>query len=264
MKRLYEKSELNFALVCIGIYCVLQSLANPLNRMIGIRYSASALFCALQAGFLLWFLTQNGLARRYGLCRSPLPARRFLYYLPLIVLMTRNFWNGAAVNLPPVETACYILCMLCVGFVEEVIFRGLLFRALAEDNINTAIVISSVTFGLGHLLNLVNGSGAGLAETLFQVTGAIVIGFLFVLLFSRGGSLYPCIIAHGVINITSAFANEEGLTIGRRMVFHAVLIVLTAGYAALLTRILPKAGGQAARSTAPFPRRVRRPGHPLE
>lgn len=42
MKKLYEKSELTFAIVCIAVYCVLQSLANPLNKMIGIAYSASA------------------------------------------------------------------------------------------------------------------------------------------------------------------------------------------------------------------------------
>ena len=36
---------------------------------------------------------------------------------------------------------------------------------------------------MGHLLNLVNGSGAGIAENLFQVTGAIAIGFLFVSLY---------------------------------------------------------------------------------
>ena len=30
MKKLYEKNELTFALVWIVIYCVLQSLANPL------------------------------------------------------------------------------------------------------------------------------------------------------------------------------------------------------------------------------------------
>ena len=41
MKKLYEKNELTFALVWIVIYCVLQSLANPLNEMIGIEYSAS-------------------------------------------------------------------------------------------------------------------------------------------------------------------------------------------------------------------------------
>ena len=49
--------------------------------------------------------------------------------------------------------------MLCVGFAEEVIFRGFLFRAMEKDNVKTAIIGSSVTFGLGHVLNLVNGSG---------------------------------------------------------------------------------------------------------
>ena len=152
--------------------------------------------------------------------------------------MTRNFWNGIAINLPLSGVVCYIVCMLCVGFVEEVIFRGLLFKALEKDSVNTAIVISSVTFGLGHLLNLVNGSGAGLVENLFQVTGAIVIGFLFVVLFYRGKSLYPCVIAHAVINITSAFANVEGLTMERRMIFHLALIAITAGYTFVLNKTL--------------------------
>lgn len=240
MKKLYEKSELTFALVCIAAYCVLQSLANPLDRTIGVPYSASAILCALQAAFLWSFLRQNGLFQRYGLCRSSVPGKQFLYHIPLLILMTRNFWNGIAINLPLSGMICYIVCMLCVGFVEEVIFRGLLFRALARDSVNMAIAVSSITFGLGHLLNLVNGSGAGLAENLFQVTGAIAIGFLFVILFHRGGSLWPCVIAHAAINIASAFANEEGLTMERRMIFHAALFAITAGYAFVLTRMLPK------------------------
>lgn len=47
MRKLYEKSELTFAIVWIVIYCVLQSLANPLNEKIGIEYSASAAFCLI-------------------------------------------------------------------------------------------------------------------------------------------------------------------------------------------------------------------------
>ncbi len=240
MKKLYEKSELTFALVCIAAYCVLQSLANPLDRTIGVPYSASAILCALQAAFLWSFLRQNGLFQRYGLCRSSVPGKQFLYHIPLLILMTRNFWNGIAINLPLSGMICYIVCMLCVGFVEEVIFRGLLFKALEKDNVDTAIVISSVTFGLGHLLNLINGSGMGLAENLFQVTGAIAIGFLFVVLFHRGESLYPCVIAHAVINITSAFANVDGLTMERRMIFHVISIAITAGYIFVLDRTLPK------------------------
>ena len=44
MRQLYEKNELTFAIVWIVIYCVLQSLANPLNEKIGIDFSASAVF----------------------------------------------------------------------------------------------------------------------------------------------------------------------------------------------------------------------------
>ena len=35
MKKLYEKNEQTFAIVWIVFYCVLQSLANPLNKRIG-------------------------------------------------------------------------------------------------------------------------------------------------------------------------------------------------------------------------------------
>lgn len=40
--------------------------------------------------------------------------------------------------------------MLCVGFLEEMIFRGLLFEAIAKENVKKAIIISSVTFGIRH------------------------------------------------------------------------------------------------------------------
>lgn len=56
MKKLYEKNELTFAIVWIVIYCVLQSLANQLNEIIGIEYSASAVFCILQTIVLLGFI----------------------------------------------------------------------------------------------------------------------------------------------------------------------------------------------------------------
>ena len=240
MRKLYEKNELTFAIVWIVIYCVLQSLANPLNEKIGVEYSASAIFSILQSVILLVFFRKNNLLKRYGLCKSPISASRFLFYIPLIILATRNFWNGAAFNLNLAGTVCYIACMLCVGFLEEVIFRGLLFKTIAKDNVKTAIIISSVTFGLGHLLNLVNGSGAEIVENLFQVTGAIAIGFLFVILYYRGGSLLPCIITHSAINITSVFANVVGLTIEKRIIFQLVLFTITIAYSFILTKTLPK------------------------
>lgn len=240
MNKLYEKNELIFAIVWIVIYCVLQSLANSLNEIIGIEYSASAILCILQTVILFCFIQKNGLFKRYGLCKSSVPASRFLYYVPLVILATGNLWYGAAVNYSLAATICRIACMLCVGFLEEVIFRGFLFKAIAKDNINKAIIISSVTFGVGHLVNLINGSGMGFADNLCQITFAIAVGFLFVTLFYRGGSLLPCIITHSVINTTNTFTNESGVTIEMQMAHILIMIVITVAYTLILTRTLPK------------------------
>ena len=246
MKKLYEKSELTFAIIWIAVYCVLQSLANPLNERIGIEYAASAVFCILQAVVLFAFFRKNNLQKRYGLCKSPVPAWRFLYYVPLLILASGNLWNGVAVNYSMAGTVCHIVCMLCVGFLEEVIFRGLLFSAIAKDNIRSAIVISSVTFGIGHIINLFNGSGMNLANNLCQIVFAIAIGFLLVTIFYRGGSLLPCIFVHSAINVLSTFANNANAVVKRDIIQILVMILITVAYNLILTGTLPKDQWKAA------------------
>ena len=240
MKKLYEKNELTFAIVWIVVYCVLQSLANPLNKAIGVAYAASAAFCVLQTVVLFAFIRKNNLQKRYGLCKSPVPAYRFLYYVPLVVLASGNLWNGVALNYTPVETVCRIICMLCVGFLEEVIFRGLLFKAIAKVNIKSAVIISSVTFGIGHIINLFNGSGMDFVNNLCQIVFAIAVGFLLVTVFYRGGSLLPCILVHSAINTLGTFANDTSLTMEMQLLHLAVLIVIAVAYTLILTRTLPK------------------------
>ena len=240
MKKLYEKNELTFAIMWIVVYCVLQSLANPLNKIIGVEYAASAGFCILQAVVLFIFIRKNGLQKRYGLCKSPVPAWRFLYYLPLVILASGNLWNGVAVNYSAAETVCRIVCMLCVGFLEEVIFRGFLFMAIAKNHIRSAVIISSVTFGIGHIINLFNGSGMELVNNLCQIVFAIAVGFLLVTIFYRGGSLLPCILVHAAINTLGTFANDTDLTTEMHLLHAGILIVMTAAYTLILTKTLPK------------------------
>ena len=240
MRKLYEKSAITFAIVWIVVYCILLSLANPLNKIIGTEYSASAVLCILQTVILFIFIRKNSLWKRYGLCKSSVPARRFLYYVPLFILATGNLWNGIAVNYSLSGTVCRIICMLCVGFIEEVIFRGFLFKAMAKDNLKFAIIISSVTFGVGHLVNLFNGSGMDLVSNLCQICFAIAVGFLFVTIFYRGGSLLLCIITHSAINTFSTFANEVGFTVEKHIICVLVMTVLTVAYTLVLTKTLPE------------------------
>ncbi len=234
MKHLYDKSELAFALVLIGVYIVLQSLALELDRLIGIEYAASALLCTTQAAVILAFVAKNRLRERYGLVKPRIPARRMLCWIPLIILATRNFWGGLALNFTPLGTLCYLICMLAVGVVEELIFRGFLFRAMEQNDLRSAIIVSSVTFGIGHIVNLVNGSGMELAENLMQIVGAVAIGFLFVIILHRSGSLLPCIAAHSFINMSSAFAGKTHDA--RQIVLSLVMTAIAAAYAIFITK----------------------------
>jgi len=247
MKKLYEKNELTFAIVWIVVYCVLQSVANPLNKLIGVDYSASAVFCVLQTIVLFAFIRKNNLQKRYGLCKSQVPAWRFLYYVPLLILASGNLWNGVTLNYSPAETACRIVCMLCVGFLEEAIFRGLLFVAIAKDNIESAVIISSVTFGIGHIINLFNGSGMDLVNNLCQIVFAVAVGFLLVTIFYRGGSLIPCILVHSAINTLGTFANDTNFTTKMHLLRLTALIVITVAYTLILAKTLPKIGSEQIR-----------------
>lgn len=117
---------------------------------------------------------------------------------------------------------------------------GGLFAAIAKDNIKSAVVISSVTFGIGHIINLFNGSGMDLVNNLCQIVFAIAVGFLLVTIFYRGGSLLPCILVHSAINTLGTFANDAGLTMEMRLLHLGVLIAITVAYTLILTRTLPK------------------------
>ena len=241
LKKLYEKSEIWFAVSWIIAYVVLASTGDNVSADLGIdKIVTLPILMAMSAG-LYFFVRKNGLTEKYGLCKPQLPAASMLYYLPLLVLLTANLWYGIAMNMSPLETVLYVLSMFCVGFLEELICRGLLFQAMAKDGVKSAIIVSSVTFGFGHMANLINGSGAELLPNLLQVMYAMAIGFAFVLIYWKTKSLMPCIIVHSVFNGLSAFANEAVNTPQRQIVSGILLTVIAGGYALYLALAVKEA-----------------------
>ena len=234
MKKLYEKSEIWFALAWIIAYVVLASTGDNVSADLGIDKIVTLPILILMSAVLYFFVRKNGLTEKYGLCMPKLPTAKMLYYIPLLVLLTANLWYGIAMNMTPLETVLYVLSMFCVGFLEELIFRGLLFHAMAKDSVKSAIIVSSVTFGIGHIVNMVNGSGAELLPNLLQVLYAVAIGFAFVMIYWKTKSLLPCIIVHSVFNGLSAFANEAVMTPQRHIVSGILLTVIAGGYALYL------------------------------
>ena len=234
LKKLYDKSKIWFAVAWIIAYCVLMSAGDSLSVVAGTQKSVTLAVGLFLSAALLLFLRKHALFEAYGLCPSKVPPRSMLFYLPVFLMLTANLWHGVTANYGAVETVLYILSMVCVGFLEEVIFRGLLFNAMRKDSLKTAVIVSSVTFGIGHIINLVNGSGAELLPNLLQIVYATAAGFMFVMIYLKTDSLIVCIAAHGLFNAISVFADESNVTTEMRILTCVLLTVITGGYAAYL------------------------------
>ena len=234
LKKLYDKSKIWFAVLWIIVYCVLMSVGDSLSTMVGVEKAVTLAVGLLLSATLLMFLRKHDLFDSYGLCRTKVSARSMLYYLPVLIMLTVNFWYGVNLNYGATETVLYILSMLCVGFLEEVIFRGLLFNAMRKDGVKSAIIVSSLTFGIGHIVNLINGSGVELLPNLLQVVYATAAGFMFVMIYYKTESLLVCIGAHGVFNALSVFVNEAAVTDVMRILSCVFLIVICGGYGAYI------------------------------
>ena len=250
MKKLYEKNEIYFALVWIGLYVAVMNAA--LQVCGGFDDLASKtvpqmlvpVFCISVLAFssTMWII-QNGLTEKFGLCGFKGSWKHFLYFIPLIVMSCINLKNGSALTAPLAVTLLMMANQAVAGYVEEIIFRGFLFRGMAKENLRSAIIVSAVTFGAGHIVNLANTADA--LGVLLQVCYAITIGFLYTVIVYKGGSLWPCIASHMFVNGSSVFALEQGpftdltaVIFGQAstdlvQIFSAVLIMAVSGCYAL-------------------------------
>lgn len=239
MKKLYEKSEIWFAVAWIVVYVIGTSAADAASEALGTQKLLTLPWLLFLCGAGWGFVHFAGLRTKYGLCRSTVPAKRFFYYVPLLILISTNLWFGVRMNASPLETVLYVGSMICVGFLEELIFRGFLFRAMAKDGVRLAVVVSALTFGAGHIVNLLNGSGAAPLETVCQIGYAAAVGLLFAVIVLKGGGLIPCIVTHAAVNSLSVFANEAARGVAESIAVSVAIAAVSVIYAAVLWRTVP-------------------------
>ena len=225
MKKLYEKHEFLFCMLLIVTYIVINSLCINLFGMTDYRTSITNILLSI---LIIIFIFKNKFGNHYGLTTFPSP-KKYLYFIHLFLIISVNLWNGINVVNTPSEIIFYIISMIGVGFLEEIIFRGFLFKMMEKDNVRTAIIVSSVTFGIGHIINLLNG--AEMLPTLMQIMYATAGGYLFVTIFFKSKSLWLCIITHILVNCLSIFNGTENvISIWIAPVFLTIVSILYAMY----------------------------------
>ena len=205
MRNLYEKKPVLFAILWIVIYVVVMGTIRghfgdgSLQMLLGLVAVSSALLLVIR---LL------GIQKELGMTRWLQNGKALLWLLPMWVLSTGNLWGGAGLRYEPVNTVMAFLSFLLVGVAEEIVFRGFLFNGMKKTgSLTAAVIVSAVTFGMGHIVNLLTGQATG--ETLVQVIFAVAWGFLLTFAYLKGGSLLPCIMIHGLIDAFSVFARDN-------------------------------------------------------
>ena len=181
-------------------------------------------------------VAQNGWWHEVGF-RPPYKGRLlWLFWLPFVPIVG-NLLDGFSVTAPRQLVLFFVMAVLS-GFVEEILFRGLILRALLPTGIWRAALISAALFGGMHILNVLAISSP--AYALLQVGYAAAIGFGYAALVIRTGTIWPLILAHFLTNFAGFLAiggaGSTGPIAVREMVFAAVYIVLFSAYGIYLLR----------------------------
>lgn len=211
LEKLYKKSEVWFAVMLIVLYVIGNSILLQTSKLIGIEMIYTIPFNMYFLAIMLLFIKKNNLFQYYGINRVKCKPRAVLYYIPLIMISTVNIWFGICIKMDMLHSSVYFMAMILTGIVEELIFRGFLFKAMCKDGLISAIILTSLLFGMGHIVNLFNGNSNDLIATIRQLFYAVAIGFLLVSVLLVSRSIIPCMITHSLLNALSTFSNETAL-----------------------------------------------------
>ena len=204
MKKTFEKHETLFCILLIISYLLVNSYCMEKFSLTDAR---TTMINTIFSFILIILMITLKRISYYGL-RKVTNSKRYLYFIPLLFIVSVNLWGGININNSLSEIIFHILTMINIGFIEEIVFRGFLFKMMEKDNVKIAIIVNAITFGVGHIINLFNG--ADLIPTLLQICYAISIGYLFVIIFYKSKSLIPCIITHAIMNSLSIFDASTG------------------------------------------------------
>jgi len=223
------KKGLRRALIAIFIYIALVNVGDALGEAYGLGSVITALLVLALASVLV----KKHARKELGLIIPSLSnLQKWVYFLPLALMVLVQWVAGLEPGMGASGMGEAALLMLGVGFVEEVLFRGMLFQAIEKTSTTRrAVIISGVTFGLGHIVNLLRGYSA--SELAGQIVLAIAIGIVLSLLMARTRSVVAGAVFHILFNFSGTVTNQGSESQG---LFLIGLLLISLGTIVLLIR----------------------------
>jgi len=204
------KNKVLHAILWILIYVFTVNIGELLSETLEIPYF-TALCVALLSIFLGVYLVVIKF-KLTSLDKHHIKKKQsIMIYLPLITIGIIQLVKGFDQSYDWKSLLTIIVLMIGVGFIEEVIFRGFLLKAIqSKSSVKRAVLISGVTFGIGHIVNLSRGYEYN--ELIVQIIVAIAIGIILAMIVVITNSLLPGILFHIVFNIIGSVTIQNGRT----------------------------------------------------
>lgn len=173
---------------------------------------------------------------KYGIWRltADKPLFALLCSLPALLVVINNFpfigllSGSIAVTKPARVIILFAAESLSIGLFEEFAFRGVLYPVILENrrnstkNIFWATVISSALFGAVHILNLLEGAGAG--GVFLQIGYSFLIGGMCAIVLLKTHSIWICVLLHAVFDFGGFFVG----TVAEGIIWDPVTVTITA------------------------------------
>lgn len=159
-----------------------------------------------------------------------IPASHAKYYIPLLLVLGTLALKGFT-ELAFSKVAFFIFFTLLVAFVEETIYRGLIFKTLLRKSAVAAVVTSSVLFSITHIMNAL--SGQSMADTILQLIYALLLGAALALLMLKNGNIVPLILFHFIHNLIQFLGNDRQDT--GTLAYDIFILVVLVAYCVWLT-----------------------------
>lgn len=271
MRRIIDRRPLLFCLgltVCLFVFTAMSrfslprtQVANPrrlpreafepptgLDRVITDLKSPDMLFWGMAVLLAALLLSWTGLWREAGFNR-PVARNLSLLWFPLFVgALTLS---GGAFESGFDALVSAFLVVLVAAFAQEVIYRGLMWRALAPGGPVWAMISTSLLAGV---LELGRTATDGPWPEAVRVTAlAVCGGFTYAALRWRTGSLWPAIAAHAAVAFAVDIATLGAVT------YRITMVLSTLGFVAYGVFLLRnrQARADGGLTNAPKPARVR-------
>lgn len=203
------------AVILFIVYLSQNILRNIFVNMLAINELIATLITVMVFGALAIFLVKKD---NYFKVRCT--SKTCITYIIIVTLIL------SVINLFPfdlsigITTLSVLFTMLFVGLIEELIFRGCIYKICDEKwGDQKAVILSSVLFGLIHIINVLNDD---ILMVVLQMVYATCIGIVYAMLMYKKQGIILCILAHAIINIAGNLGAIE--TVCKEIIFTIICV----------------------------------------